>query len=288
MDIFTVHSCHKAWITTAKKKADGWVNKLKKSWVNPLHALLVGIEGYSLRVSRKVVAISRLMEKEVVEYHRVAPSKVACIYNGIEITEFSIDNKIKYRNEVRRGLGIADNAFVVIFPAHEFRRKGLEEVIKAAAKLGRKDIVILVVGRDDPAPFVAIAEKSGIKKNVIYAGMVSDIQKYYAASDAMVFPTDYEPFGLVILEAMATGLPVITSRQAGAAELMIDGRNGLLLDDPRNIDDIAEKIKTLYEDRTYCENLGGEARKTAEKYSWDVITGETLKLYSKVVGARKA
>jgi UDP-glucose:(heptosyl)LPS alpha-1,3-glucosyltransferase len=118
--------------------------------------------------------------------------------------------------------------------------------------------------------------------------MVSDIQKYYAASDAMVFPTDYEPFGLVILEAMATGIPVITSRQAGAAELMVDGRNGLLLDDPGNIVDIAEKIKTLYDDRTYCEKLGGEARKTAEKYSWDVITGETLKLYSKVVDAKKA
>jgi glycosyltransferase involved in cell wall biosynthesis len=103
---------------------------------------------------------------------------------------------------------------------------------------------------------------------------------FYAASDIFVLPTKMEPFGLVITEAMASGLPVITSRLAGAAELIKDGETGLLLNDPENPGELQDKIFKLTRDSDYRNNMGNNAAAAMQQYSWEKVKIE----YEKVCG----
>ena len=116
----------------------------------------------------------------------------------------------------------------------------------------------------------------------MYCGFTNEIEKYFSSADIFVFPTLYEPFGLVILEAMASGLPVVTSKLAGAAELIENGKDGLLLDDPKNPKEIAEKVNYLIENERIRRAMGRNARKKAEKHPWERTAKEMLEVFEKI------
>jgi glycosyltransferase involved in cell wall biosynthesis len=101
-----------------------------------------------------------------------------------------------------------------------------------------------VVGRADPGPFMELTTQLGLTTRVHHHGSSNDVGRYMAAADLFVLPTQYEPFGLVIVEALASGLPTITSRLAGAAEAVRHGSNGLLLDDPLDVEELASHLRT--------------------------------------------
>jgi len=122
---------------------------------------------------------------------------------------------------------------------------------------------------------------------VTFVPHTHSVGEYYGASDVFVLPTLYEPLGLVIGEAMACGLPVIAAKVAGAADFIIDGVNGLLLDNPSNADDLAAKISLLLSDAWLREMMGKRARITAEKFLWDEVASRTLEAYTKVALQRK-
>jgi len=122
-----------------------------------------------------------------------------------------------------------------------------------------------------------------VRDRIIFVPHSSNLWEYYAASDIFVLPTIYEPFGLVIVEAMASGLPVITSRVAGAADLITDGVNGLLLRAPSDVHGLAAKIELLLSNAGLRKAMGERARETAEKSSWDQVAQKTLKVYNTVL-----
>jgi len=120
-----------------------------------------------------------------------------------------------------------------------------------------------------------------VEKRVVFTGPTEQSWKYYAASDIFLLPTLYEPFGLVILEAMAAGLPVLVSREAGAAELVRDGTDALLLEDAGDVDEIAGKLELLLEDAGLRKRLGEEARRTALCHTWARVAQRTVKVYQR-------
>ena len=109
----------------------------------------------------------------------------------------------------------------------------------------------------------------GLDDRVRFMPFSKLVNRYYAAADAFVFPTIYDPFGMVITEAMASGLPVITSRAAGAAELIRHDESGRLTDDPWNVDQIAEGLSKMAGDAAYLAMLGRNARSAVETRTWD-------------------
>jgi len=273
-DVLTMHSCHKAWV----KYYRSWdLFRNVAGFISPVNKVVLSVERKVIeKGSKKIIAVSEGVKMEILENYNVPEDKIVVIPNGVDLDEFKPD-KVK-RRKIREMHGIADDEIVLMFSGYEFRRKGLEYIIKALPQV-KEEVKLLVVGKDNPEPYKKLASKLGVSNKIIFAGFVPDIREYYAASDVFVFPTLYEPFGLVITEALASGLPVIVSEFAGATDIMNDGREGLLLKNPTNPKEIAEKVNILVEDENLRKQMSRNARKTAEKYSWDIITEKTLKVY---------
>ena len=286
-DVYTAHSCHKAWLDIARKNEIGLIDGLKKSKINPLHWLILRSEYYGVERSKKIIAISDMVKKELVEYYPGVEGKIEVIYNGVDIERFSPENRRRWRDILRKEYSLKGSDIVAIFPAHEFRRKGLSQIIDAFANLRNDSLYLIVVGRDDPSGYEKEIKDKGLSGKIIFAGEQREIEKYYAAADMALLPTLYEPFGLVITEAMSSGLPVIITASAGAAELITDGIDGFLINDRNDPADLARKIKLLADNKDLLLKAGTNARTTAEKYSWELISGKTSTLYGSLINGRK-
>jgi glycosyltransferase involved in cell wall biosynthesis len=117
---------------------------------------------------------------------------------------------------------------------------------------------------------------------VRFLGTYRDMARIYGTSDVCVLPTLHEPFGLPVLEAMACGVPVIVSRCAGVAEVISDGSDGMLLEDPTDVQELAAKLRRLVSERKLRDELGVCAAETAKRYPWEAIAEKVEMLYRKV------
>ena len=280
-DILVAHSCHRAWVEMKKRDPrERW-----KYWLNPLHRVALYLEGTALRKGhyRKIISISQLTKNDLIKYYHIPAEDITVIYNGVNIEEFTPLNRNTSRQELRQEIGFSEADIVLLFAANEFKRKGLKVLLEAVAlPMHNAPVKLLVVGTDNPRAYAGLAGSLGIKEQVCFLGPRQDMQRVYAASDIFVFPTKLEPFGLVITEAMASGLPVITSRSAGAAELIKDGETGVLLKDPENPGELQDKIFKLVRDADRRHKLGAAAAAFIKDYSWDTIMAKTSAVYRQV------
>jgi UDP-glucose:(heptosyl)LPS alpha-1,3-glucosyltransferase len=172
---------------------------------------------------------------------------------------------------------------VILFIGSGFERKGLATLIRALGILADKDrsIRLLVIGRGDISKYAAIAQGAGVADNVIFAGPVKGATEYYAAGDIFALPSVYEPFSNACLEAMAAGLPVVTTSRNGVSEIIDDGLNGGVCLDPLNPEELAEKL-TPFLDAPKRAEAGRLARVEAEKYPIEKNIEGFLALIEKV------
>ena len=281
-NIVTAHSCHKAWFVYSVKEVKDIKSKIKKIF-NPLHYLTILTEKiqYSSKHLKKVIAISDVIKQELIYNYGLDANMIEVVYNGTNIDEFNPKNIQLYKDEIRKKHLIKENEIVLLFVAAEFKRKGLKVILEAMTKLD-KNIKLLVVGGDKKEEFELIISKYNLNNRIIFTGKTKDVYKYYAASDIFVFPTKYEAFGQVITEAMATGIPVITSKCAGAAELVEDKKEAILLKNPEDSLELAEKIEYLIKNEKIRNEIGINGRKKIEKYTWKETSEEMLSIYRKI------
>ena len=162
-----------------------------------------------------LLAAADRVKADVVERYGVPEGDVTVQPLGFDPRAFSVARRRGHRAEARAELGYDDEDRVVVFVANELERKGFDCLLEAAASVG--DVRLLVVGRVDLGPYRERIERLGLAGRVRAVGSVSDVVAYHAAADVFALPTRYEPWGLVIVEALAAGLPVVTSRLAGAS-----------------------------------------------------------------------
>jgi UDP-glucose:(heptosyl)LPS alpha-1,3-glucosyltransferase len=201
----------------------------------------------------------------------------------VDLKTFNPKNRKKYFQTIRNIYNIDKDQTVLVFAGNPFERKGLEYVLRAASEI-REDTKLFVIGKysqDEFNQFTKIATDVGVKDKTIFVGLTNEINKYFAASDIFVLPTLYEPFGLVILEAMASGLPVVVSSIAGAAELITDGKDGMLLENPENPTEIANKVNYIIENENNKKQIGKLARAAAEQYSWQRTAEGMMEVFEK-------
>ncbi len=280
-NVVTAHSVHKHWfflsLGQTPKFSFAWLRKL----ANPIHYLTIFTEWIQYRKHncQRIIAVSKSVKQELIECYGYNPANIDVIYNGVDIKSFTQQNRQSHRQELLAKLGIPTETLLLLFVAHEFRRKGLSYVLKAMA--AHPQMHLLVVGRDDPTPFRSLITTLRLHDRIHFVGMTNKIEKYYNAADIFIFPTQYEPFGLAILEAMAFGLPIITTQSAGAAELLTHNKNALLLSRYDSISEIDDAINAL-KDESLRQRLGENALQIAEQLTWENQAKETLAAYVKI------
>ena len=259
-------------------------------WLSPRLRAQALIEGrqYAAFPPPEVVAISRMVQRDIQQFHRVPDERLHLVYNGVDLEQFAPSICEARRAEARKAWGLADGETCFLIVAHNFRLKGVYELVEAAAFLDPKEPWrIVVVGKGKAWRCQARAEELGCRDGLVFAGPMGDVAAAYAASDVYVQPTWYDPCSLVVLEALACGRPVITTRFNGAAELMEDGREGLVLDTPAEIERLADAMSRLM-DGNRSTAMGLAARATAERHSLDRNFREMMAVFERAVARKEA
>jgi UDP-glucose:(heptosyl)LPS alpha-1,3-glucosyltransferase len=252
--------------------------------LSPRHAVLLGIERRVFRdPSQWILCPSRFVADELVRRYRIAAERLVVIPNGVDLERFHPARREIDRPALRSMLG--GDAPVWLFLGSGWRRKGLDTALRALAAAGPRDAVLWVAGRDDPAPWQAMATRLGVGERVRFLGHRDDPERLCASADALLLPTRYESFGLACLEAAASGLPVLTSAAAGAAEVL--GEGGLVVRDPEDAAGFAAALAILAEP-AQRQARGREARRAAEALGWESHVAALRGLYARVAERKGA
>ncbi len=195
-----------------------------------------------------ILAVSQYVARQCEKHYGVTPPRVRVVFNGVVIPGESADRRAEDRRAIRSQYRVSDETLVLLFVAHNLRLKGMDSLIAATDKLvksGVDDFVLLVVGRDNPVRYNKRVEDLRLTRHVIFTGPTQRVGAFFHAADACVHPTYYDPCSRVVLEALARGLPCITTRFNGAAEVMTDGGEGFILEAPDSVAELAERIAAL-------------------------------------------
>jgi UDP-glucose:(heptosyl)LPS alpha-1,3-glucosyltransferase len=229
----------------------------------------------------KIIAISDMVKQDMMHWYQIPEERITVVYNGVDIGHFHPRNH-QYREEIRRRHGIGDE-WVILFVSNNFRMKGLSFLIKALAKIRKGNhppFKLLILGRDHQDSYLRLAREMGIFDEVIFAGSTNEPEKYYGASDFLVHPTFYDACSLTVLEALASGLPVITTYSNGASGIITQGQEGFIISDPRDDQGLVEKI-SFFLDREKVEKASIAARRLAESYSLERNWREMKNIFQK-------
>ncbi len=216
----------------------------------------------------KIVAISDMVKQDIMRWYGIPEERIAVVYNGVDVERFHPRNR-QYREEIRGRHGIGAEELVILFVSNNFQMKGLGFLIKALAKIKKEmpsPFKLLILGRDRQESYLSLAKNMGIFEDVIFVGSTKEPEKYYGSSDLLVHPTFYDACSLTVLEALATGIPVITTRCNGASGVITHGQEGFVISDPRDGRALVEKI-LFFLDREKLERASIAARHLAECYS---------------------
>ncbi len=268
---------HAQWLHN-RRAALGALGRLGLA-LNPYHRYTLAaerrlFEGPRLRA---VICNSRMVRDEIRAHFGTPEAKLHVIYNGIDLEAFHPRLREAYRSTMRQKLGIPQHAPVHLHVGSGFERKGVFRLIEAFARARRPDAHLVIVGRDKAQTRAErLASSRGIASRVHFAGAQEDMGPWYGAADAFALASLYDPFPNAALEAMACGLPVITTPQCGTAELIEEGMNGYVVG-ALEVDALADRLARL--DVLAAQEMGRRARKRAEGLGLAAMAEQLLALY---------
>lgn len=251
-------------------------------WLNPHHRYVLGAERrmFADRRLRAVVCNSAMVRDEIRAHFGVDDARLHVIYNGVDTEWFNPHVAELHRNAVRVRLGIPRTAKLFLLVGSGFVRKGVPALLAALARI--PDAHAVIVGADRRLRAYRRAEFPCVH----FVGGQQDVRPYYGAADAFVLPALYDPQPNAALEALACGLPVVTSSKCGAAELVAEGQSGFVRD-ALDIDGLAAAMLSAVEG-SRNPGLRAEARKVAERLTLDAMASSLLELYRSLTPGRLA
>lgn len=239
---------------------------------------------FALAPGKRFIAVSKMIAGHMQKYYGVPEERIHVVYNGVDVDRF-YPASTPERRSARLRLGLPAEERVILLVAHNFRLKGVPTAIRALARLwrGKERAALLVVGGDEPSGYRRLAERLGCQAAVAFVGSQSDPLTCFHAADVLVHPTYYDPCSLVVLEALACGLPVVTTQCNGAAELITAGAEGYALADPSDAAGLAEYLKRCLAQRSV---MTAAARTLAERSILQRNAQEICALYANRETAR--
>ncbi|WP_353684125.1 glycosyltransferase family 4 protein [Thermodesulfovibrio sp. 3907-1M] len=253
--------CHRRWLEL-RSSFESEIKKLSFK-LNPLHRYYLRLEREIFEKTPLIIANSHMVKNEIINYYGIPSSKIKAIYNGVDTEKFSPKNR-KKNSQLRQALNLPEDRKIILFVGSGFKRKGLFTLLKAMAILKHKPYLLLVIGKGDIKKYMKISKNLGIENKVFFMGTRKEIENFYAIANLFVLPTIYDPFSNAALEAMASGIPVITTTNNGVAELIEEGKEGFTIKNPFAHEELADKINTAMES---TEKMGEFARKKAEHFT---------------------
>ena len=278
--IHWAQSLHASWIERSQRMRPPFSAARLRQRLNPLHRVLLRLEErhFRDRAYKKIIVTTSTVRNDLARFYNVPTGDVVIIPNGFNPSEFSPELRLNRRNAMRLQLGLAPRHLALLFVANELERKGFRTILGALKALNRDDVRLLVVGRSPSRQVMAMAAAAGVAAQVIACGATSDVAGYHAAADLFVLPTQYEAFCLAILEALGSGVPVVTTNLPGARDAVRPGVNGTLIDDPRSSEELAAAILPLL-DSDIRARLSDSAPATVADHQWPIL----LQRYERVL-----
>ncbi|UCD30013.1 MAG: glycosyltransferase family 4 protein [Planctomycetota bacterium] len=244
------------------------------------------------RPSPWVIAVSQYVVDQLQRHYNFDSSRVRQIFNGVDSDLTPPDQRNTHRVQIRRQFALADDDLFVLCVAHNFRLKGVSKLIEALARLRARGesksapdtrrIYAVIVGRDNPTFYMHLADRLGVADRILFSGQTQRINAFYHAADLLAHPTFYDPCSRVVLEAMAAGLPIITTRFNGAAERINNGREGYVIDSPANVDALADGIERLTDDE-HRKECGSRALEAVADVTMKNHADRVLALYEEIL-----
>ncbi len=231
---------------------------------------------YRQRRASRLIAISNALASEMRQEYGWNKA-VSTIYHGTNTEQFRPPQDDAEWAALRAKYRIPLDRWAWLFMGEAV--KGLEEVIEQLPAFPQAHL--LVVTRSDLRRFRAQAEELGVSERVTFHGFEPKSEEAFRAADVFVYPNDYDPFGMVATEAMASGIAVVLGRNIGAAELVTHGENGLLCE-PHDAASLRVQLHQLAGDPAAARRIGVAARKTIEQHTWKVCAAETWAVYEQV------
>ena len=282
-DIYTAHSCHAAWIGD-RRRMSGWRGAASR--VYPPHVLALDWERrcFESTSARRIISVSHRVKDELHECLEIPRELITVVPNGVDTNVFAPEpprGTVDVLDEedlrgVRKGP-------VFLFVGYEFDRKGLAPAMRGLVSSGLEDAELWVAGSADRSAYERLAADLGIAERVRFLGHKSDIARYFRAADAFVLPTAYEAFELVSLEALASGVPLIVSTRAGAAEVLEGPAREYLIDDPRDWREVGSHMRRFADQRDQWPEMRDRARALGLRHDWDAIWAQTDQVYRAVL-----
>jgi UDP-glucose:(heptosyl)LPS alpha-1,3-glucosyltransferase len=227
-----------------------------------------------------------MSKAQVAHYYNVPEEKITVVHNGVDLNKFNPDEKQGLRKSIRKNLGIKNDETALLFAGNDFRRKGLQFAMQCAANLIKKGLKVklLIAGRQKAGPYLRLVRKNGYADNFLFLGHVEKIESVFCASDMFVLPTFYDPFSNVCLEAMACGLPVMTTRLNGAAEIIEDRVSGILVDSPWDLEEMITAASSVIENNSSgLKEMSEKSVLAARQNPVEKNIQETEKVYMEVM-----
>lgn len=275
MDLLTFHGIpHEIWVKKTKKRSLSLFDR-STAWVEK--------KGMNQEKGAIILPVSTLVKDELLKLYNIPKSKLHVIHPGVSLERFSSVNREDFRYEIRQRHGLSLEDVVVLFVSMNFELKRLDLLLKSIAAMvdrekDNSNLKLMVVGKGDEKRFETMARNLGISNRVIFVGVTRDVEKYYLAADIFAMPSRFDTFGLVVLEAMAAGLPVIISHSVGARDLVEQGVNGFVLSNDPSISEIVTSL-TMMMDREKRILMGKNGRRIALRYSWEKTAGRVADFY---------
>jgi UDP-glucose:(heptosyl)LPS alpha-1,3-glucosyltransferase len=269
--LLTAHICLAAWHEQRLTSGHGlsWRERLFDQIVMRIERRLYGRDP-----GRPMIAISRRVQEDLTRFYGGARA-AHVIPHGVDAGEFDVSRRKLWRDQIRARLGLVEDRFCALWVGD--LRKGVKVAIHAVAQ--NPGQALLAVSRTDPTEFREWSERCGAADRILFIPFTEEIAKFYAAADAFLFPSTYDAFGMVVLEAMAMGTPVIVSRRAGAAEVIEPGHDGLLLEDPFDAAEAAAHLRWLERDVSARARLAAAGLAKARALDWDRVASATYAVY---------
>lgn len=268
---------HQVWVE--RKRQFSAVLERVALAINPLHATTLALERRTFDPDRTafVVANSLMVKKEIVSHTAFPESRIEVIPNGVDLGKFAPPDENRKRN-IRAKYNLPDDKFVFLLVGSGFFRKGVRFAMEFIRRLRRPDVLLWVVGRGK----LPSGADPRLVRHLQSATSISDI---YRASDAFLLPTLYDPFANVTLEAMASGLPVITTSFNGASDFIKEGEDGWVWQDLNDVNAIVEKVQPLFQTDAR-KSMGVMARAKAGQFTLQRNVEATLGFIRRVATAR--